>query len=264
MKSILELKLSGRRSTPFETRGFQDICILYIVATPIGNLKDITIRALETLKAVDLVVAEDTRRTRKLLNHYEITVPVTSYFEHDSDRRIPQIMKRLTMGSEVALVTDSGTPGISDPAYRLIRAAVQSGIVVTSIPGPSALTSAVVQSGLPTDRIVFEGFLPKRKGRRLRLSELAEEKRTVVVFESPERLLKTLQDCLEAMGERPVSVCRELTKMHEEVYRGTFSGAVAYFGGKKPRGEIVIVIGKDDPNVYFEPVAGKKTTEKEN
>lgn len=202
--------------------------------------------------AVDLVVAEDTRRTRKLLNRYDISVPLLSYFEHNREVRIPQIVKRLRRGADVAMVTDSGTPGISDPAYRLIREAIKYGIEVTSIPGPSALTSAVVQSGLPTDRFVFEGFLPRKKGRRSRLSQLSSEERTVIIFESPERLVKTLKDCQSAMGDRPVSVCRELTKIHEEVYRGTLSGAETHFGKAKPRGEIVIVIGKDDPNVYFD------------
>ena len=160
-------------------------------------------------------------------------------------------MKKFQTGAEVALVTDAGTPGISDPAYRLVRKALESGIVVTSVPGPSAVTSAVVQSGLPTDRFVFEGFLPRKKGRHSRLTELSSEERTVVIFESPQRLLKTLKDCQHHMGDRPVSVCRELTKKHEEVYRGTLGGAVAYFSDTKPRGEIVIVIAKDDPNVYF-------------
>ncbi|MFQ6674090.1 MAG: 16S rRNA (cytidine(1402)-2'-O)-methyltransferase [Fidelibacterota bacterium] len=232
-----------------------------MVATPIGNLKDITLRAIETLKAVDLVVAEDTRRTRKLLTHFEIRVPLLSYFEHNREQRIPAIIGKLEGGSDVALVTDAGTPGISDPAYRLIRAALKKGIAVTSVPGPSAVTTAVVQSGLPTDRFVFEGFLPRKKGRSSRLSKLARDDRTIVIFESAERLVKTLADCGEHMGNRPVSVCRELTKMHEEVYRGTLSDAEEYFRRSTPRGEIVIVIGKDDPNVYFEKRSGAATEE---
>jgi len=152
----------------------------------------------------------------------------------------------------VALISDAGTPGISDPAYRLVRACVQAGLEVTSVPGASAIVTAVVQSGLPTDRFVFEGFLPRKKGRKLRLKMLSQEERTVIIFESPERTLKTLKDCLQLIGNRPLSVCRELTKMHEEVFRGDTKEAVDYFGKRKPKGEIVIVIGKDDPNVYFD------------
>jgi len=174
-----------------------------------------------------------------------------SYFDFNQVRRIPKVLEKLKGGEKIALVTDAGTPGISDPAYRLIRAVVNSNIEVTTIPGPSALISAVVQSGLPTDRFIFEGFLPKKKGRKSRLSELSGEERTIVFFESPERLRKTLIDCQKVMGNRPISVCRELTKLHEEIFRGTLGSAVAYFDEKKPRGEIVVVIGKDDPNVYF-------------
>lgn len=152
----------------------------------------------------------------------------------------------------MALISDAGTPGISDPAYRLVRACAQAGLEVTSVPGASAIVTAVVQSGLPTDRFVFEGFLPRKKGRKLRLKMLSQEERTVVIFESPERTLKTLKDCLQLIGNRPLSVCRELTKMHEEVFRGDTKEAVDYFGKSKPKGEIVIVIGKDDPNVYFD------------
>ncbi|MFQ6616177.1 MAG: 16S rRNA (cytidine(1402)-2'-O)-methyltransferase [Fidelibacterota bacterium] len=222
-----------------------------MVATPIGNLKDVTFRAIETLKSVDLVVAEDTRRTRTLLNHFQVRVPLISYFEHNRLYRIPRILKKLKEGSDVALVTDAGTPGISDPAYRLIRTALEHGIPVTSVPGPSSVITAVVQSGLPTDRFVFEGFLPRKKGRAARLKALANEDRTVVLFESPERLVSTLESCLRYLGNRPVSVCRELTKVHEEVYRGTLNDAVHHFMKKRPRGEIVIVIGKDDPRVHF-------------
>ena len=152
----------------------------------------------------------------------------------------------------MALISDAGTPGISDPAYRLVRACAQAGLEVTSVPGASAVVTAVVQSGLPTDRFVFEGFLPRKKGRKLRLKMLSQEERTVIIFESPERTLKTLKDCLQLIGNRPLSVCRELTKMHEEVFRGDTKEAVDYFGKRKPKGEIVIVIGKDDPNVYFD------------
>lgn len=187
-----------------------------------------------------------------MLDHFEIRVPLVSYFEHNRLRRIPRILSKLHEGSDVALVTDAGTPGISDPAYRLIRSVLEHGIPVTSIPGPSSLITAVVQSGLPTDRFVFEGFLPRKKGRVSRLKALAGEDRTVVLFEAPQRLVNTLQNCYDHMGNRPVAVCRELTKMHEEVYRGTLKEAVRHFRQQRPRGEIVVVIGKDDPNVYFE------------
>lgn len=199
-----------------------------------------------------MIAAEDTRRTGKLLNHYDVEVPLLSYFEHNEAKRIPQIVERLKGGENIALVTDSGTPGISDPAYRLIRECLKHGIEVTTVPGPSAVTAAAVLSGLPTDRFIFEGFLPKKKGRRSRISELAQEERTVIIFESPERVKRTLAECRREMGDRPVSVCRELTKMHEEVYRGKLSDAEIHFSEKRPRGEIVLVIGKDDPNVYFD------------
>ncbi|MAG21221.1 MAG: 16S rRNA (cytidine(1402)-2'-O)-methyltransferase [Candidatus Marinimicrobia bacterium] len=225
---------------------------LYIVATPIGNLGDITLRAIDTLKSVDLILAEDTRHSRKLLTHYDIKKPLLSYHEHNEEQRTPKIIEKLQSGLNIALISDAGTPGISDPAYRLVRACAQAGLDVTSIPGPSSVVAAVVQSGLPTDRFVFEGFLPRKKGRKSRLKMLSQEERTIVIFESPERTLKTLKDCFQLMGNRPLSVCRELTKLHEEVYRGDTHGAVDYFSRRKPKGEIVIVIGKDDPNVYFD------------
>lgn len=174
-----------------------------------------------------------------------------SYYEHNRYKRIPSIINMLKNGKDVALVSDAGTPGISDPAYRLIRECLKEDINVTSIPGPSAVIAAVVQSGLPTDKFVFEGFLPKKKGRKTRLSILASEERSIVLFESPERLIKTITDCINSLGNRPVAVCREMTKLHEEIFRGTLKEALNYFTTKKPRGEFVIIIGKDNPNVYF-------------
>ncbi|NOZ04462.1 MAG: 16S rRNA (cytidine(1402)-2'-O)-methyltransferase [FCB group bacterium] len=226
--------------------------VLYIVSTPIGNLKDITYRAVETLKMVALIAAEDTRTTRKLLNQYQIKTPVISYFEHNRLNRIPQIISRLHSGEDVGLVTDAGTPGISDPAYKLIRAAIEAGIRVESIPGPSAVLAALVSSGLPTDRFLFEGFLPPKKGRQKRLTAMARESATYILYESPRRLVRTLNDILKYIGDRPAVVCRELTKIHEEIIRGTVSELVDHFTSNPARGECVILVGKNDPNVYFE------------
>ncbi|MBL7047409.1 MAG: 16S rRNA (cytidine(1402)-2'-O)-methyltransferase [Candidatus Marinimicrobia bacterium] len=224
---------------------------LYIVATPIGNLKDITLRALDVLKNVDVILAEDTRRTGKLLKHYDISAKMYSYYEQNEIKRIPKVIQLLKSGSDVALVTNAGLPGISDPGYRLIRESLKEKIEMFVIPGASALTTAAVLSGLPIDRFAFEGFLPRKKGRKARFSQLANEDRSIIIFESPERLLKTLKDCVNYIGNRPVAICRELTKMYEDVFRGTLEEAVTNFQQHKPRGEIVIVIGKDDPNVFF-------------
>ncbi|MFQ6606337.1 MAG: 16S rRNA (cytidine(1402)-2'-O)-methyltransferase [Fidelibacterota bacterium] len=224
---------------------------LFLVATPIGNLKDITLRALEVLKSVPLIAAEDTRRTRKLLTHYQITTPVVSYFEHNRATRIPQLIQQLQHGNSLALVTDAGTPGVSDPAYKLIRAALEKGIKVEAIPGPSAALAALVSSGLPTDRFLFEGFLPARKGRKKRLEALRELDATLIFFESPQRLVRTLRDCFAVFGDRPAVVARELTKIHEEVIRGTLSEVLSYFNHTPPRGECTLLIGKNDAHVYF-------------
>lgn len=224
---------------------------LFLVATPIGNLKDITLRALEVFKSVPLIAAEDTRRTRKLLTHYQITTPVVSYFEHNRATRIPQLIQQLQHGDSLALVTDAGTPGVSDPAYKLIRAALEKGIKVEAIPGPSAALAALVSSGLPTDRFLFEGFLPARKGRKKRLEALRELDATLIFFESSQRLVRTLRDCFAVFGDRPAVVARELTKIHEEVIRGTLSEVLSYFNHTPPRGECTLLIGKNDAHVYF-------------
>ncbi len=225
--------------------------ILYIVATPIGNLEDISFRAIRILKESSLIAAEDTRQTKKLLNHYNISTSTLSYYEHNRFTRIPQIVNHLNTGKDVAVVTDAGTPGISDPAYKLIRAAIETNARVEAIPGPSASITALVASGLPTDRFIFEGFLPHKKGRKGKLERLASIDATIIIYESPKRIQRTLKDILEYIGNRPAVIGRELTKMHEEIIRGKVSELLSYFNRNTPRGEFVIMIGKDDPNVYF-------------
>lgn len=228
-----------------------EIGVLYIVSTPIGNLEDITLRALRILKEVSLIAAEDTRLTRKLLTHYNISTSTVSYYEHNRFARIPKIIDHLNTGKDVAVVTDAGTPGISDPAYKLIRAAIESGNRIEAIPGPSASITALTASGLPTDRFIFEGFLPHKKGRKAKLTRLSAIEATVIFYESPKRIVRTLKDILEFMGDRPAVIGRELTKLHEEMIRGNVSKLLSHFTQKTPRGEFVIMIGKDDPNVYF-------------
>ena len=229
----------------------KNVGTLYIVATPIGNLKDFTYRAVETLQNVQLIAAEDTRHSKKLLLHYKIGTPTISYFEHNRFTRIPKIIKTLNSGSDVAVITDAGTPGVSDPAYKLVRAAIEEGIRVEAIPGSSALLAALVSSGLPTDRFLFEGFIPSKKGRKKRLESIQDDQATIVFFESPHRVVKTLKDIYEVLGDRPAVLARELTKLHEEIIRGTVSELLTYFTQKSPRGECVLMIGKDDPHVYF-------------
>ena len=224
---------------------------LYIVSTPIGNLKDITFRAVEILSSVSMIAAEDTRHSKKLFKHYKISTPSISFFEHNRAARIPQIITKLTEGKHIALVSDAGTPGISDPAYRLIREAIAKKITVESIPGPTALIAGIVSSGLPTDRFIFEGFLPPKKGRKKRLTDLVDLDATIIFYESPYRLIKTLKEINEVLGNRPTVVSRELTKMNEEIIRGTVSYILSYFNNKKPRGEFVIMIGKNNDNVFF-------------
>ena len=216
--------------------------VLYIVSTPIGNLDDITLRAIRILQGVDLIAAEDTRNTRVLLDHLKITKPLLSYHSYNENRRTPQVTGRLKEGNAVALVTDAGTPGISDPAFALIRAAVDEGVRIVPVPGASAVLPALVVSGLATDRFVFEGFLPLKKGRKTRLEDLSREHRTIVFYESPFRVVRTLEEIQRAFGERRVAVVRELTKKFEEVVRGTISEVLATLKKKEPRGEYVLVI----------------------
>ena len=225
--------------------------VLFIVPTPIGNLEDMTFRGIRVLNESTLIAAEDTRHTKKLLMHYNINTPTISYFEHNRFTRIPQIVDHLISGKNVSVVTDAGTPGISDPAYKLIRATIENHIKVESIPGASASVTALSASGLPTDRFLFEGFLPHRKGRRRKLERLANLEATIIFYESPMRLIRTLNDILEFIGDRPAVIGRELTKVHEEYQRGKVSELINYFKENKPRGEFVVMIGKDDKNVYF-------------
>jgi len=215
---------------------------LYIVSTPIGNLDDITLRAIHLLRSVDLIAAEDTRKTGFLLGHLGITKPLMSYFSYNEHKRVPELIERLRQGSSVAVVTDAGTPGISDPAYAVIREAVAAGFPVIPAPGASALLAALIISGLPTDRFVFEGFLPVKKGRKTRLAQLALEERTIVLYESPHRIGKTLDDVLATMGDRRVAVVREITKKFEEIQRGAVSEVIARLQGTTPRGEYVLVV----------------------
>jgi 16S rRNA (cytidine1402-2'-O)-methyltransferase len=216
--------------------------VLYVVSTPIGNLDDITRRAVHILGGVALVAAEDTRTTRVLLSHLGLSTPLISYHSHNETRRIPELVARLRRGDALAMVTDAGTPGISDPAFRVIRAAIEAGIRVIPVPGASAVLAAVVASGLPMDRFIFEGFLPLKKGRQRHLRELAAEPRTIVLYEAPHRIIATLEDLRRVMGERQVALCRELTKKFEEVVRGTLGEVLAHLERSRPRGEMVIVL----------------------
>ncbi len=217
---------------------------LYLVATPIGNLEDITFRAVRILKEATLIAAEDTRHTGKLLHHFQIETPQISYHEHNAQTRIPQLIEKLQAGQTIALVSDAGMPGISDPGYELVCACAEANIVVSPIPGPAAVVSAIAASALPSDRFTFEGFLPvKGKNRAERLTQFAKEPRTMVLYESPHRLLKTLTDLQTYLGaDRPITVARELTKRYEEFWRGTISGALEHFTVNEPRGEFTIAI----------------------
>lgn len=217
--------------------------MLYIVSTPIGNLEDITLRAIRVLKEVDYIAAEDTRHSRILLNKYEIKTTVLSYHSYSSDAKLQKILELLQEEKNIALIGDAGTPGISDPAYSLIKSAIEKGIKIVPIPGPSSLLAALVMSGLPMNRFLYLGFLPLKKGRQTLLKSLADEERTIVIFESPHRLLRTLSHLNEFLGNRRISVCREITKIYEEAVRGTTQEAIVYFTNKPPKGEFVLVIG---------------------
>ena len=217
--------------------------MLYIVPTPIGNLNDITLRAIEVLKNADLVLAEDTRTSSHLLNHYGIQTPLTPYHQHNEHKVLSHLVSQLLDGKNMALVTDAGTPGISDPAFLLIRACIKEDIKVECLPGATAFVPALINSGIPGNRFVFEGFLPVKKGRQTLLKKLADEERTIIIYESPVRLVKTLEDLIAYFGpKRTCSVSRELTKKFEENIRGSLKEVYAYFKQSVAKGEIVIVI----------------------
>ena len=219
---------------------------LYLCATPIGNLEDITFRVLRTLKEADLIAAEDTRHSIKLLNHFEIKTPMTSYHEYNKVEKAAYLVSQMAQGLNVALITDAGTPGISDPGEELVRQCYEAGIEVSSLPGPAACITALTMSGLSTRRFCFEAFLPSEKGdkkeRARILEELKRETRTIIVYEAPHHLVKTLKDLYQALGNRRITVCRELTKKHETAFRTTFEQALSAYEVEEPRGECVIVI----------------------
>ncbi|WP_292948383.1 16S rRNA (cytidine(1402)-2'-O)-methyltransferase [Olleya sp. UBA1516] len=217
---------------------------LYIVPTPIGNLKDMTFRAVEVLKAVDLILAEDTRTSGKLLKHYEIGTQMQSHHMHNEHKTVDNLVQKLKTGTTIALISDAGTPAISDPGFLLTRACIEHNIEVDCLPGATAFVPALVNSGFPNDKFIFEGFLPVKKGRQTRLKLLAEETRTIIFYESPHKLIKTLGHFCDYFGEdRPVSVSRELTKLYEETIRGTAKEVLEHYTNKPPKGEIVIVVG---------------------
>ncbi len=215
---------------------------LYLVATPIGNLGDITYRAVHILQHVDVIAAEDTRTSSVLLNHYQIKTPMRSYHSYNIPRETPRLIEVLKSGRSVALISDAGTPGISDPGYHLVQACIQNNIRIIPVPGPSAIITALIASGLPSHRFVFEGFLPQKKGRKKRIEQLAKEERTIILYESPHRILKTVREFYEQMGERPCVMARELTKKFEEFFRGTLGELLKYLESKPIKGEIVLLV----------------------
>ncbi|NET30731.1 MAG: 16S rRNA (cytidine(1402)-2'-O)-methyltransferase [Cyanothece sp. SIO1E1] len=234
---------------------------LYIVGTPIGNLEDITFRAVRILASVDAIAAEDTRRTGKLLKHLQIYTAQISYHDHNRWSRIPVLLERLQQGQTIALVTDAGMPGISDPGYELVKSCVEANIPIIPIPGPSAVITALSAAGLPTEQFVFEGFLPsKGSSRRDRLSALQFEPRTLVFYEAPHRLRKTLQDLADTLSpQRPITLARELTKLHEEFWRGTLEDAIAHYTTQNPQGEFTLVVGGAQPTQLTLSEADLKT-----
>ena len=216
---------------------------LYIVPTPIGNLEDITLRAIKVLKKVDLILCEDTRRSKKLLNHLEIDVPLRSHHKFNEHSEVSYIVKKIVEGSNMALISDAGVPGISDPGFLIVRTCLENNIEIECLPGPTAFVPALVVSGLPIDKFIFEGFLPAKKGRKTRLGKLALESRTMVFYESPHKLLRTLLDFDNFFGSnRKISISRELTKLYEETLRGSIKEMVAIYSNKKPKGEYVIIV----------------------
>ncbi|MEO7633043.1 MAG: 16S rRNA (cytidine(1402)-2'-O)-methyltransferase [Blastocatellia bacterium] len=225
--------------------------VLYLVSTPIGNLEDITLRALRVLKEVSLIACEDTRHTRRLLDHFGINKPTISYHEHNEQARADELVQRMLGGDSIAIVSDAGTPGISDPAYRIVTKAIEHGITVVPIPGAAALISGLVASGLPTDSFLFAGFPPHKKmARRAKLEELKNQRATLIFYEAPHRIRETLADALGILGDRQGALARELTKLHEQFIRGNLSEIAAHFDARDPRGEMVLVIaGIGDDNL---------------
>ena len=220
----------------------EEMGALDIISTPIGNLQDVTHRSLQLLSDVDLIAAEDTRRTGVLLKHYDIKTPLSSFNSYNQVKKSDRLIARLAAGHDLALVSDAGTPGVSDPLYYLVKAALDQRVPVVSLPGPSAVLAALTVSGLPINRFVFEGFLPRKKGRKKLIEELAQEKRTIVLFESPHRIVKTLNELYQVMGDRKAVLARELTKIHEEVIRGTLGALATKAAEQKLKGEITLVI----------------------
>ncbi len=234
---------------------------LYLCATPIGNLEDITLRVLRTLEEVDLIAAEDTRNSIKLLNHFEIKTPMTSYHEYNKIEKAYQLVDKMKSGLNVALITDAGTPGISDPGEDLVRICYESGIEVTSLPGAAACITALTLSGLPTRRFAFEAFLPReKKERQTILASLEKETRTIILYEAPHHLKKTLEELFAVLGDRPLTLCRELTKRYETAFQTTLSGAISYYQENEPKGEFVLVIqGKSQEELLQEEQATWET-----
>lgn len=221
--------------------------MLYIVPTPVGNLEDITLRALRVLKEADLILAEDTRTSGQLLKHFDIRRPMLSYHKFNEHQTVAHIVERLMSGENIAVISDAGTPGISDPGFLIAREASRAGVEVSCLPGATAFVPALVASGLPCDKFCFEGFLPQKKGRHTRLQQLTEETRTMVFYESPHRVVKALQQFVEAFGpERPAAACREISKIHEEVLRGSLSELLTHFTEHAPRGEFVLIVGGEE------------------
>ena len=245
---------------------YNDPTMLYVVATPIGNLQDISLRAIRTLEEVSLIAAEDTRKTRILLKRYNIKTRLTSYYEHSKQIKTDQLVKKLMDNDDIAIVSEAGMPGISDPGYELIKGAIEKGIEVIPIPGPSALTAALVVSGLPTNEFIYLGFLPRKKAERKKLlTSVADQPRTMVTFEAPHRIKVSLADIKDTLGNRSIAVCRELTKTFEEVFRGSVSEAIEYFS--EPKGEFTLVIeGKasEERNIDTEAIREEMKSLKEN
>jgi 16S rRNA (cytidine1402-2'-O)-methyltransferase len=223
--------------------------VIYLIPTPIGNLEDITLRAIRLLNEVDLILAEDTRVSSKLLKHFEIDTPYQSFHMHNEHKKVQSVLNQLKGGKSIALISDAGTPGISDPGFLMVREALKEGVEVQCLPGPTALIPALVQSGIPCDRFIFEGFLPPKKGRQTRLEQMAQEERTQVFYESPHKLLKTLDQLRIHFGaDRSLAVVREISKLYESTFRGTIEEGLQFFQSHPPKGEFVIVVaGKKNP-----------------